>query len=581
MHPSIGRARLAAVSAFVAVAALSAACGASSGGSSQTSGQKGGTIGTGNFTSCGARPDDCNSGTTKAGGTVTYTIEKTISGWNVNTAASNTFDYAEALDGVLPYVFPSAPDLKPFLNSDMMVSAEQTKADPQTLVYKIKSNAVWDDGTPINADDFEYAYLSQNLQKCPKCGAASTAGYDQITSLTGSDNGKTVTVVMSKPFADWKAMFATMYPAHIAEQHGDDGTPTGLAASMTWFDKNRPTFSGGPYKITGYTKDASITETPNPKWYGATKPSLDRLIFRIITDQTQEVPALQNDEVQVIYPQPSADLVKQAKGISGVQTYLGKGLIWEHLDLNTKNQFLADKNLRKAVFTAISRKDIITRGVGQFVSGVQPLNNHMLLPGQAGYQDNVTDGQGSGDVSAAKKILTDAGYTGVGSTLKTKDGKPVSFRCTYSDGNTLRQQTCQVVQAELARLGIKVRLVPTPDLSILNNHDFDLVIFAWVAAPFPASGAFQDYNSTQSSNYTGNTDPKLDALLDQAVTDTNPATLSDLLNQADKQLESDSVELPLFQKPTFLAARAGIVNLRDNATLLGPPYDVSQWGLKG
>ena len=48
---------------------------------------------------------------------------------------------------------------------------------------------------------------------------------------------------------------------------------------------------------------------PNPKWYGKTKPSLDKLIFRIITDQTQEPTALQNNEVQAIYPQPNADLV--------------------------------------------------------------------------------------------------------------------------------------------------------------------------------------------------------------------------------------------------------------------------------
>jgi peptide/nickel transport system substrate-binding protein len=264
-----------------------------------------------------------------------------------------------------------------------------------------------------------------------------------------------------------------------------------------------------------------------------------------------------------------------------VQTYLGKGLIWEHLDLNTKNEFLSDPTLRTAVFTAISRKDIIDRGVGQFVSGIKPLGNHMLLPGQQGYQDNVTDGQGSGDLAKAKRILTDAGYTGVGSTLKTKAGKPVSFRCTYSQGNTLRQQTCQVVQAELKQLGIDIKLVAVPDLSCLEKHDFDLIIFAWVAAPYPASGAFQDYNSTQSSNYTGNKDPKLDALLGQAVEETNPSTLPDLLNQADKLLQADAVELPLFQKPTFLAARAGIVNLRDNATLVGPPYNVQQWGLKG
>jgi peptide/nickel transport system substrate-binding protein len=44
-------------------------------------------------------------------------------------------------------------------------------------------------------------------------------------------------------------------------------------------------------------------------------------------------------------------------------------------------------------------------------------------------------------------------------------------------------------------------------------------------------------------------------------------------------LTQDAYVLPLFQKPTFLAAYSNIVNLRDNATSVGPPYNVQDWGL--
>ena len=557
--------------------------GASSGASSNTTNSATqGTEGTGNFKDCATAPNTCNSGTAKSGGTVTYTVEKTISGWNENTAASNTFDYAEILDGLLPYVFPSTPDLKSALNKDMMVSATQTKANPQTLVYKIQQNAIWSDGTPVNVDDFMWNYESSNLKKCPKCGAASTSGYDQIKSMTGSDGGKTVTVVMSQPYSDWRTMFGPMYPGHIAKQHGWDGTPTGTAAAFTWFDKNQPTYSAGPYQLSSYSKDTSVTLVPNAKWYGQVKPKLSKLIFRIITAQTQEVPALQNNEVQAIYPQANADLVTSAKAIQGVSTYLGKGLQWEHLDLNTKNQFLSDPKLRTAVFTAISRKDISDRTVGQFVKGIQPLNSHFYLPGQVGYQDNVTaTGQGSGDLAKAKQILTDAGYTGVGSSLKTKAGKAVTFRCTYSAGNQLRTQTCQIIQTELKQLGINLTLKSTPDLSVLDKHDFDLIIFAWVGSPFIAQGAQQEFTSTSASSFTQNGDTASDALINQATRQTDTSKIPGLLNQADVKLVADAVSLPLFQKPTFLAAYSNIVNIRDNATLNGPPYNVQEWGLKG
>src|SRR5258708_29089153 len=191
-----------------------------------------------------------------------------------------------------------------------------------------------------------------------------------MESVTGSDGGKTVTVVYKTPFTDWKLHFGPLYPAHIAKEHGD------LATSWKWLDANVPTYSGGPYVISDFQKDTSVTETPNPKWYGKVKPKLDKVVFRIITDQSQEVPALQNNEVQAIYPQPNGDMVNQVKSVNGVQYTLGKGLTWEHLDLNLKNTALADVKLRQAIFTAINRKDIIDKTIGQFVPGAPPLNNH-------------------------------------------------------------------------------------------------------------------------------------------------------------------------------------------------------------
>ncbi|MDQ2748528.1 MAG: ABC transporter substrate-binding protein, partial [Actinomycetota bacterium] len=266
--------------------------GGGKGGAVDTSGTKG----TGMFAECAKSPLDCNTATAKKGGTVTYTVEKTIAGWDTNSSNSSTFDLAEILDGVFPGAFIATPDLKPVLNPDLMTSAEQTKTNPQTLVYKIRPEAVWSDGQPIDAKDFEYQVKTSDGITCKGCTPAATSGYDQVQSLTSSDNGKTVTLVMKKPYSDWQSMFGTLYPAHIAAQHGDLTTPAGLAASFAWLDKTQPTVSGGPYLIQAATRDTSVTEVPNPKWYGKVKPSLDKLVFRIITEQTQEVPALQNNE---------------------------------------------------------------------------------------------------------------------------------------------------------------------------------------------------------------------------------------------------------------------------------------------
>jgi peptide/nickel transport system substrate-binding protein len=535
-----------------------------------------------NFADCALKPTTCNSGTTKPGGTVTYVLEKTIPGWNQVYSPSNVFEVAEVEDGILPGAYLAGSDLKPFLNTDLMTSADQTTTGgTQTIVYKVKPAAVWDDGTPINFDDFKYLKDVSDGTTCPKCGAASSSGYNQIKSMASSDNGKTITVVMKTAYADWESMFGALLPAHIAAQHGGTSSAAGLNASFQYFDKTVPNYSGGPMKISGYSKDQSITEVPNTKWYGATKSSLDKLVFRIITDQTQEVPALQNNEVQVLYSQPNAALVQQANQVQNVSTYVGKGLQWEHLEFNEKNKFLADKTLRTAIYTAINRKDIIARTVGTFVPNVQPLNNHIYVPGQPGYQDNTTaSGQGSGDVAKAKSLLTAAGYTGVGSNLKTKDGASVTFRMTYSLGNTNRQLTAQLVQSTLKQLGITVTLKTTSDLSELGNGNYDMIVFAWVATPFVVAGAQQIYELKGGADYGANNDPAAEKLMNEAAISTDPAMVQKLMNQADALINADAYELPLFQKPTFMAAYNNIVNIRDNATSSGPPVTVQDWGIK-
>jgi peptide/nickel transport system substrate-binding protein len=561
---------------LVAVGAASllvfSACGKSNNGSTTT----GGTTST-SFADCATKPLDCNGGTTKQGGTITYTIEKTITGWNLNNADSNTFDFQEVLDGVLPQgPFINTPDLKPTLNTDLVVSAEQTSTSPQTIVYKIQPNAVWNDGTPITADDFIYSWQTQDGTDCKDCNAATNGGYSSMKSVTGSDNGKTVTVVYSTPYTDWKAPFGPLYPAHIAKQHGD------LAASWKWLDENVPNYSAGPFMISDYQKDTSVTEVPNPKWYGKTKPKLDKLVFRIITDQKQEVPALQNNEVQAIYPQPNADIVSNVKQLTGVQYMLGKGLQWEHLDLNLKNTFLADPKLRTAIFTAVDRKAIIDKTIGQFVQGAQPLNSHNFMPGMAGYKDTITStGQGSGDVEKAKQILTDAGYKGVGTALVSPSGQPVTMRISYTQGNVLRQQTCELIQSELGQLGLKVTVTPIASLGkTLSKGDFDIIIYAWVNTPFVYSGAQQIWVSDSGSDFGHWVNADSDKLVNQAAAETDQSKATDELNQADQIMTNDAYVLPLFQKPTFLAAYSNIANIRDDATSTGPTYNTQEWGLR-
>jgi peptide/nickel transport system substrate-binding protein len=560
-----------------------AACGGGGGASGGGLGQTGSA-----FATCDATPNTCNAaepGRLKQGGQLTYAIEKNIPNWNLLSSEGNVLETGWVLAGVLPRAFITLPDLTVAINNDLLDSVKVTNTNPETIVYKIKVNAVWSDGTPITADDFIYNWKVQNGRDCPDCTPATTTGYDQIQSVVGSDNGKTVTAAFSKPFTDWKQNWGSgspIYPAHIAAQHGDIKTPQGLAAAYSWFGKNIPMYSGGPFQIDNFTNNESIILVPNPKWYGL-RPKLDRVIYRIITDARQEPTALQNREVQVIYPQPQVDQVQQVRRIPGVSSFVGLGLSWEHFDLNLANNYLADPALRTAMFTAVDRQAIIDKTVGQFTDKVKPLNSHNFVPQESGYEDVVSaTGQGSGNLARAKQILTGAGYRIDGEQLKTPIGMTVPpMRIRYTIGNQVRQAECELFAQQLKPLGITVQIVPTDDLGATTTRgDYDIIVFAWVATPFPYAGATQLWTTGQGSNFGRYSNPDVDRLVAAAASSTDEALAKETLNQADRRLTKDAYVLPLYQKPTFVALYDDVANVRNNSSLDGPQYNIQQWGLR-
>ncbi|HZB34355.1 MAG TPA: ABC transporter family substrate-binding protein [Streptosporangiaceae bacterium] len=586
------RARLTGLSLTLGLLLVLSACG---GGTSQEESTSAG------LADCTKNPNSCNSGTTKKGGSFAYVIEKDIELWNINDTNANTFETAEVLQTLLPGVFNITPDLKPTLNTDLMASVTKTGDNPQTIVYKIQPNAVWSDGTPITVNDFVYAWKTQNGRDCPLppesddsgtrgCNPNNTAGYDRIKSITGADGGKTVTAVFSRPYADWQNLFGAGYgllPAHIAKQYGGDlDSVAGLAKAWHTFNTTPPKFSGGPYIMQNWQKGNAATLVPNPRWYGKTKPTLGKLIFRVISDAAQEPTALQNNEVQGIYPQPQVDLVSQVKKIPNVTYAISHGLTWEHFDFNLKTPALRDKTLRQAMFTAVDRKALIAKTVGQFTSGVVPLGSHNYVPGQPGYKDLVSPtGQGSGNVARARQMLTQAGYTGVGTALKDPQGETVGpFKIRYTTGNAIRKTQCELFQAQMKQLGINVTIeeIGADKLGqVLAGGQYDVIVFAWVAPPFPTNSAAQNWTTAGGGNYGKYSNKQVDKLIDDAAAASDPAQAAELLNKADAMVVQDAYVLPLYQKPTFLAVQTRFVNIRNNSTNTGPPYNTEEWGLRG
>jgi peptide/nickel transport system substrate-binding protein len=320
----------------------------------------------------------------------------------------------------------------------------------------------------------------------------------------------------------------------------------------------------------------------NPSWSG--RPArLDRIVLQVIPDPAAQLRALLAGQVQVIAPYAQAGLADQLAGSTGVEYFAGAGLAWDRVDLNLRTPALRERALRQALFTAIDLGRVRSIGAEVF-GGAEPMGSHIFVPGQRGYRDQLTGtGQGTGDLAAARRILTAAGYTGVDSALVGPDGTAVpALRAAYVDVNPARRRIADYL-AEVAReLGLTVSTTSIPPGGYgdaLTDGQFDLIVYGWAIPPAPVTDAQQSWTSKGVGNYSGYADPQVDRLIEDAASTADPAAPDELLNQVDRLLTRDAVVLPLFRRPTLLAARQEVANVRDNATV-GPLYNVAEWGLR-
>lgn len=547
-----------------------------------------------------------NSGSSKAGkssGSLIYGADQFPENWEPQINAGNGTATANGIVRILPNPFLVNPKFQIVPDLTLLTQAPKVvKQKPFTVEFKINPKAVWSDGKPIDAEDFKYDWLVNNpmgAYGAGKLGAKAACqtiepNYNLIKSVTGG-TAKTVDYVYGQPFADWQSLPATgLMPSHIMEK----STPAATCAAFNvgyGATKVLP-FSGGPWMMSQVNQtQQTFTLIPNKKYWGK-KPGLAKLIYKVVpTDSNSLANGLQNNETQMIYPQPQLDLLSKLKSVTSAKTEVNFGLSFEHIDFNTTNPYLKDKSVREAIALALDRKEIVAKTVGQFDPRAQVLNNRIFVNNQKGYKDNAPKQYDKPNLAKAKSLLQSAGYTLSGGKL-TKGGKSVSLVMSTTTNNALRADTEQVVQSELKPLGISLTLkqvdantyfgsYTTP--GSLNAGDCDLCLYAWVATPFltsnysiyhsvPTVKGKPDRSQEQQNSGLG-ADPNVDKLMDKARTETSPDQAIADWNQVDSYLWDDMYTLPLFQKPTAIAYSSKFHGIADNATSQGPLWNSDSW----
>jgi peptide/nickel transport system substrate-binding protein len=545
----------------------------------------------------GAPPDDTGDGASgelvdvEEGGTIVYAAEQEPTGFNSNTSKDNLLELRHIMRHVWPYYYRATPDVAVETFDMADGPAEVVSEDPFTVEWKIKEEAVWDDGKPISSDDLEWYYLSCNGKIDPGepttppspetdnkettgLDCASTSGYDQITKFTKVD-GKTARAEFSEPYVEYEILFSEpIPPSHIGKAR-----PGGW---NTGFNKD-PGVSGGPFNFKEWADGDHITITKDEDYWG-TKPHLDTIIYRQIPDPSTHPDALENDEVQIINPQPQVDLKENVEALPGVEVQLTVGPTWEHLDFNFQNELLKDFAVRQAIAYGIDRQRYVDTLMKPFTEDATVLNNRVYVTSQDEYEEHGAE-YAERDVEKATQALEDAGYEKGTDDIYAKGGKKLSFRIRVASPNPLREQLEELIKADLEEVGIEVKIDNFSDPETIGSvgtaGDFDLFIFAWVGTPFPISGTQQIFGCGSGSNFGKYCNEEADAKVAEAAKTLDTTERAAILNEVDEMLWEDLPNIPLFQKPTgLLAYKDTYGNIVDNQTSEGFFWNSEQWGIK-
>ncbi|NLU72133.1 ABC transporter family substrate-binding protein [Streptomyces sp. HNM0575] len=330
----------------------------------------------------------------------------------------------------LPSLFKLDAAARPQPDPDYLQSADVTGREPhQTVVYKLNPKAKWSSGRRIGVADFKAQWQALNGKR-KSFGAARNAGYDRIGKVTRGANAHEVKVVFRKPYADWKSLFAPLYPRNVMNSADHFKHAAGRSLSN----------SAGPFRVERIQRDdTTVTLVRNGKWWGD-PAKLKRITLRVVPrDQRKEAlkqGQLDLAEVDVAtvrsivrahkggegdaksrkggeHPRKSAaELRKQAKRDGGLRHVAVRHAFepaYTQLALNGSEGPLADERVRRAVARAIDREAIAKQALRGTGLPVKTLGSHLRMIDQDGYADN-SDALGDQDVESAQSLLAEAGW---------------------------------------------------------------------------------------------------------------------------------------------------------------------------
>ncbi|MEJ2539041.1 MAG: ABC transporter substrate-binding protein [Gemmatimonadota bacterium] len=396
----------------------------------------------------------------------------------------------------------------PYLAESWTVSEDGT-----SLTFRLRDDVYWHDGERTDAYDVAFTYLRATDPETAFPNAAFFRWYVPGEAGVEVEDSLTVTFRMephSEVLDPWRAL--AIMPRHLLE----DVPPSELASHP--FGTVCPV-GNGPFVFLAHRPDESWIFEANPAFPAELggRPFLDRLVYRVVPEQTTLLTELLTGSVDVyVDMRPDQAAVVMESDDADVLTMDARS--YTFVAWNSRRAELADPRVRQALTLAIDRSavvDALLRGYGTLArTGIPPY--HWAY-------DPEMDGLDY-DPARARTLLTEAGWTdrdGDG-VRENADGLPLELVLIFNAANQDRRTIAELMQAQLREVGVELTPEPLEAGTMAaratdpERRDFDGLILEW----FPEfrvdeTDLFAGSRVDSDYAFAGLQDREIDRLLDR------------------------------------------------------------------
>ncbi|MBI2422575.1 MAG: hypothetical protein HYV27_07080 [Candidatus Hydrogenedentes bacterium] len=441
--------------------------------------------------------------------------------------------------------------------------------DKLAYTFKLKQNVTFSDGVPLTANDVKFTF---DTVLDPKNLTADRRSYLSGLKEVNVLDDYTIEFKCAKPYFLNLITLGTQWvlPKHIFGT-GDFNT----------HPNNRAPIGSGPYLFESWQTGSAITLARNPNYWGEKKPHVDKIMFKIITDDNAAFLELQNggiDEMRITNAEQWTNRTNTPKFTdqfdkyslwSPVNGYLGT---FNWIAWNMRRPLFEDKHVRRAMTMLLDRQRILDKvyyGLGRVVTGYS-------FPDNDDYDKTIEPWPY--DPDRAVMLLEEAGWKDTDNDgIRDKNGVPFKFEWIFASGVNEYEIMATVYKEQLDKVGINMTIRPLEWASFIESvtkREFDACMMAWVS-PIE-SDPYQIWHSSQTengSNYPGFKNAEVDRLIEEARVEFDEDKRNALYREFHKILHEEQPYTFLFNRKRNLAVSKRFEGVKEQP--LG--FDFRDW----